>query len=178
MTMALFERSKKYFQFYAQVHFLTCETCLQHHGEISEDPQSKPPLHPDCRCHLLEFSPKELEHYREQAERMRLRAQQELIRRQLWQQAIASLNGADPAQAEALFRQASQVEFYLEELEQLCQEKRDLLAQNPQLRARLQKLFIKFYRMKFSLDKYRPMPPKLLLLWETQGIERIKELLP
>jgi hypothetical protein len=44
--MALFEqRPEKYFQFYAQVHFLTCEECLSHHGEISEDPQHKPPLH-------------------------------------------------------------------------------------------------------------------------------------
>ncbi len=177
--MALFERRpEKYFQFYAQVHFLTCETCLSHHGEISEDPPYKPPLHPDCRCHLLEFPPSQLEYYQEQAERMKLRAQQELTRRKLWREAIASLNGTDPSQAEALFRQAAQVEFYLEEVEQLCAEKRELFDKNPELRTRLQKLFIRFYRMKFSLDKYRSMPPKLILAWETQGIERIKELLP
>lgn len=176
--MALFERPRKYYQFYAQVHFLTCETCLSHHGEISEDPQYKPPLHPDCRCHLLEFPPSQLEHYQEQAERMKLRAQQELLRRKLWKEAVESLNGADPSHAEALFRQAAQVEFYLEEVEQFCAEKKELLEKNPELRARLQKLFIRFYRMKFSLDKYRPIPPKLILAWETQGIERIKELLP
>jgi hypothetical protein len=176
--MALFQRKpEKYFQFYAQVHFLTCEVCLIHHGEISRDPQHKPPLHPDCRCHLLEFPPTELEHYREQSERMRLRAQQELLRRKLWSRAADRLNGANYAQAEELFRQAAQVEFYLEEVEQLCQEKRDLLASNPELRARLQKLFIKCYRVKFSLDKYRPIPSRTILLWETQGLERIKELL-
>lgn len=174
--MTLFERSEKYYQFYAQVHFLTCETCLNHHGEISEDPQYKPPLHPDCRCHLLEFPPSQLEHYQEQAERMKLRARQELLRRKLWGEAVESLN--ETTQAEALFRQAAQVEFYLEEVEQLCAEKRELLDKNPELRTRLQKLFIRFYRMKFSLDKYRSMPPKLILAWETQGIERIKELLP
>ncbi len=171
--MTLFER-KRLFQFYAQVHFLTCELCLSHHGEITED--LKPPLHSECRCHLLEFSPSHLGYYREQAERMKLRAQQELQRRRLWRQAVASLTDAD--RAEALFRQAAQVEFYLEEIEQLCQEKRDLLASTPELRARLQKLFVKFYRMKFSLDKYRPMSSRLIVLWETQGIERIKELLP
>lgn len=177
--MALFQRKpEKYFQFYAQVHFLTCELCLSHHGECTDTPTLQPPLHPECRCHLLEFPPTELEYYREQAEWMRLRAQQELQRRQLWREAVESLNGADPAQAEVLFRQAAQVEFYLEEVEQLCQEKRDLFASTPELRARLQKLFIKFYRMKFSLDKYRPMSSRLILLWETQGIERIKELLP
>jgi hypothetical protein len=176
--MALFDRPEKYFQFYAQVHFLACQECLSHHGEISEDPKHKPPLHPDCRCHLLEFPPTELEHYREQAERMRLRAQQELQRRQLWRAAVEGLNGADPAQAETLFRQAAQCEFYLEEVEQLCAEKRELFEKNPELRARLQKLFIKFYRMKFSLDKYRPMSSRLIFLWETQGTERIKELLP
>jgi len=177
--MALFEqRPEQYFQFYAQVHFLTCEECLSHHGEISEEPKHKPPLHPDCRCHLLEFPPKQLEYYQEQGERMKIRAQQELLRRRLWREAVASLNGSDPAHAEALFRQAAQVEFYLEEVEQLCAEKRELFEQNPDLRSRLQKLFIKLYRMKFSLDKYRPIPPKLILAWETQGIERIKELLP
>lgn len=175
--MALFGQ-RQYFQFYAQVHFLTCETCLQLHGEISDTPTVQPPLHPDCRCHLLEFPPTELEYYREQAERMKLRAHQELARRTFWREAVRSLDGADPAHAEALFRQAAQVEFYLEELEQLCQEKRDFFEKNPQLRARLQKLFIRFYRMKFSLDKYRPIPPKLILAWETKGIERIKELLP
>ncbi len=177
--MALFERRpEKYFQFYAQVHFLTCETCLSHHGEISEDPQYIPPLHSDCRCHLLEFPPSQLEYYQEQAKRMKFRAQQELLRRKVWREAIESLDGTDPSQAEALFRQAAQIEFYLEEVEQLCQEKRDLLKNNAELRTRLQKLFIRFYRMKFSLDKYRSMPPKLILAWETQGIERIKELLP
>ncbi len=176
--MALFERREQYFQFYAQVHFLTCETCLSRHGEITEDPRSGPPLHADCRCHLLEFPPSQLEYYQEQAERMRLRAQQELQRRKLWREAVASLNGTDPSQAEALFRQAAQVEFYLEEVEKLCAEKAELLAHNPDLRARLQRLFIKLYRMKFSLDKYRPIPPKLIVAWETQGIERIKELLP
>jgi hypothetical protein len=109
---------------------------------------------------------------------MRLRAQQELQRRQLWRAAVEGLNGADPAQAETLFRQAAQCEFYLEEVEQLCAEKRELFEKNPELRARLQKLFIKFYRMKFSLDKYRPMSSRLIFLWETQGTERIKELLP
>jgi hypothetical protein len=109
---------------------------------------------------------------------MKLRAQQELLRRKLWKEAVESLNGSDTVRAEGLFRQAAQVEFYLEEVEQLCAEKRELFEQNPDLRARLQKLFIKLYRMKFSLDKYRPIPPKLILVWETQGIERIKELLP
>ncbi|MCX8103866.1 MAG: hypothetical protein N3E42_05480 [Candidatus Bipolaricaulota bacterium] len=176
--MTLFDRSKRYYQFYAQVHFLTCETCLSHHGEISEDPKHKPPLHPDCRCHLLEFPQPQLEHYQGQAERMKLRAQQELVRRRLWREAVASLNSADPTHAEALFRQAAQVEFYLEEVEQLCAEKREIFEKNPELRARLQKLFIRFYRMKFSLDKYRPIPPRLILAWETAGIERLKELLP
>jgi hypothetical protein len=177
--MALFRgKPEKYFQFYAQVHFLTCEQCLSRHGEITEDPRSGPPLHPECRCHLLEFPPTELEYYREQSERMKLRAQQELQRRQLWHEAVATLNGADFSRAEALFRQAAQVEFYLEEVERLCEEKREFFAQNPEARTCLQKLFVRFYRMKFSLDKYRPMPSRLILLWETQGIERIKELLP
>ncbi len=176
--MALFERRpEKYLQFYAQVHFLTCEECLSHHGEIAENPKHKPPLHPDCRCHLLEFSPKDLEYYQEQAERMKLRAQQELLRRRLWCQARDSLEG-DFSQAKELFRQAAHIEFYLEEVEQLCAEKRELFENTPELRAQLQKLFIKCYRMKFSLDKYRPIPPKLILLWETEGIRRIKELLP
>lgn len=176
--MSLFDRPEKYFQFYAQVHFLTCETCLSHHGEISEDPQYKPPLHPDCRCHLLEFPPSQLEYYQEQAERMKHRAQQELARRRLWREAVESLNSTDSSQAEALFRQAAHIEFYLEEVEQLCIEKHDLFERDPKLRTWLQKLFIKFYRMKFSLDKYRPIPPRLILAWETEGIERIKELLP
>jgi predicted phage-related endonuclease len=49
---------------------------------------------------------------------MKLRAQQELLRRKLWREAVASLNGSDTVRAEELFRQAAQVEFYLEEVEQ------------------------------------------------------------
>lgn len=177
--MALFQQKpEKYFQFYAQVHFGTCEDCLNHHGEISADPQSGPPLHPHCRCQLLEFPKELLEHYQEQGERMKLRAQQERQRRRLWAQAITSLDGGDMAQAEELFRLAAQVEFYLEEIEQLCKERESFFSTNSELRLRLQKLFLRLYRVKFSLDKYAPMPPRLILQWETQGIERIKELLP
>lgn len=177
--MALFQRKpEKYFQFYAQVHFGTCADCLDHHGEISEDPRSGPPLHPHCRCQLLEFPKELLEHYQEQGERMKLRAQQELARRQIWRAAVESFNGAESSRAEELFRQAAQVEFYLEEVEHFCQAQRDVLDAHAELRARLQKLFIKLYRMKFSLDKYQAMSSRLILHWETRGIERIKELLP
>lgn len=177
--MALFQRKpERYFQFYAQMHFLTCEPCLNRHGAISADPQGEPPLHPKCRCHLLEFPAGELEYYREQGERMKRRAQQELARRQIWRAAVESFNGAESSRAEELFRQAAQVEFYLEEVEHFCQAQRDVLDAHAELRARLQKLFIKLYRMKFSLDKYQAMSSRLILHWETRGIERIKELLP
>ncbi len=38
------------YQYYAAVHYLTCEACLKKHGQILYYQDGAPPLHEGCRC--------------------------------------------------------------------------------------------------------------------------------
>ena len=168
--------SKNLFQWYATVHYSTCETCLRRHGEIFQLSTDSPPLHEGCRCHILEIDSSELEHYREKSDRMREKALAELDRRRFWNEAVISLLTANFARSEELFRQAFQIDLYLEEIEQLCTAQKEWLATHPEQRARLGKLFVRAYRIKFNLDKYQNLAQGMRVAQEQYGIERIRKL--
>jgi len=134
-----------------------------------------PPLHKECRCHVLEIDSSESEYYREKSERMREKALSELDRRRSWKEAVTSL-ATDFARSEELFRQTVQIDVYLEEIEQLCIAQKAWLAARPEQRTGLCKLFVRAYRIKFNLDKYQNLAQGMKVAQEQHGIERIREL--
>ncbi|HIC96519.1 TPA: hypothetical protein EYP12_07850 [Candidatus Bipolaricaulota bacterium] len=164
------------YQYYATVHFRTCERCLTRHGEIFEDPSQAPPLHPGCRCSYLEFPTKERDYYREKAQRMQAKAKAELHRRELWRQAKELLVTA-PERALELFRQAAEIEVYPEEVEELCRDRvrTPTWSQNPELVRKLREILLYGYQDKFTREKYAHLPEGMRWALESFGVQRIKE---
>ena len=167
-----------FYQYYATVHPLTCEVCLGRHGEIYSSPGDLPelPLHSKCRCTLLEFPSPELKGYQMQGLRMKEKAKRELGRRRLFSQACETLRRSLPGDAVLLFQQAVDADIYLEEIETLCREQREILLRSPQLALKLRDLFLKAYRLKFEAEKYQPMREGMKLAQRTQGLHVIQEL--
>ncbi|HID55569.1 TPA: hypothetical protein EYP37_03505 [Candidatus Poribacteria bacterium] len=148
---------------------------MRRHGEIFTELSLAPPIHEGCRCSYLEFSSDELGHYREKAERMRARAEEELERRRLFHRG-EELLGADPKRALELFQLAAEIEVYLDEVEELCRRDSSHLATRPNLAKRLQDILIYGYQNKFTKKKYEHVPEGMRWARESWGVQRIKEL--
>jgi hypothetical protein len=106
---------------------------------------------------------------------MRQKAEQELARRRLFRSALDQLR-ENFAESERLLVQASSIDVFLEEIEQLFRDQRDWLAAHLREREQLGRLFVRAYRMKFGLDKYQHLAAGMRAAQEGQGIERIREL--
>mgnify|MGYP005852573519 CR=1 FL=1 len=163
------------YQYYAAVHYSTCETCLQKHGQILHSSDGAPPLHDGCRCWLLEFSLSELDAHKQKAIRMHQKAQRELLRRALFQRACESWS-TDPIKASELFKGAAEIDLYLEEVEVFCQTHKASIAKSPESAAKLRDILIRAYKLKFEKEKYKPMPERMKATWQQVGIERLEEL--
>lgn len=164
-----------YYQYYAAIHYGTCERCLNRHGEIFTDPASAPPIHQGCRCSYLEIPPDERDYYGEMAKRMRAKAESELRRRELFHQG-KDLLGDDPKKALVSFRQAAEIEVYLDEVEGLCQADRPNLTAHPDLTKKLRDLLVYGYQNKFTKKKYEHITEGMKWAREKWGVRRIEEL--
>ncbi len=166
-----------FYQYYATVHPETCEICLGHHGEIypGREGHPQPPLHPGCRCTLLEFPSRELEYYQQHGMRMKQRAQLERERRQLFQRGCEALSRS-AAEALTLFAQSVQIEIYISDIEALCREQREALRASASVSRKLRDLFLKAYRHKFEGEKYQSMPEGMKSKQRVHGLSVIQEL--
>jgi len=170
------EGDEPLYHYYAQITYNTCERCLRRHGEIFSDLTQAPPIHPGCRCSSLEIPAGELDYYRDKAERMRAKAEAELQRRELFRRAREALRNSGPDEALELFRQAAAIEVYVEEIEQLFAEDRELLRAHPELVAQLRRIFTWGYRDTLQKGKYEHMPEGMKWARERWGVNRIAEL--
>lgn len=168
------------YQYYATIHPETCEVCLDHHGRILDRPEGTgtPPLHPGCRCSLLEFSRGELEYYREQERRMRERARDELRRRRLFREGEEALCAQDFEGALARFRESVQIDVFTEDIRRLCQtaSPKEALESAPEAAQQLRDLFLRAYRWKHDLPKYQHMPERMRTERRDYGLRVIREL--
>lgn len=163
-------------QCYTNVTWRTCAACLRWHGRIVADPSAFPD-HDGCEHKLLQFPVWKLAAFREKGRRMAERAEAELTRRKLFQEAILLLP-QDGERAAALFDQAGAVDVYLPELERLAAEQAPLLQANPALRSRLGEVFLYRWKAKFAKDRYERQPELARTQQERWGVQRIKELFP
>jgi hypothetical protein len=166
---------KTRYQYYTNVHYLTCERCLAWHGVIRKDPSAFPDPRDDCERVILPVPPRERKEYNEQGRRMRAAAQAELERRKLFEAGLESLSGK-PELAIASFRQAAQIDLYVSDLERLAERHRGLLDRDSTLRETLRALFAKAYSDKFGWRRYERLPEVMRFRREKAGIERINEL--
>ena len=106
LMIKIFQRNRKFYQFYSRIHYTSCVTCLELHGKVLNELPAHitTPLHEACMCSYLTISRRELKFYREHGKRMEERARLELARRALFQRAIESIKDS-PTQAFQHFQQ-------------------------------------------------------------------------
>lgn len=163
------------YQYYAQIHYLTCEKCLKRHGQILSSKSELPPIHQGCRCSSLEIPSEELKKFKSKGERMSKKAQQEMERRSIFKNAKQELE-VDLNNSLQLFRQAADIEIYLGEIEELVQDRYQIFEDNPQSALKLRDLFIKYYKWKFGKRRYETWPEPMRVKREKYGVGRIEEL--
>jgi len=167
---------KKYYQFYANVNYRSCPECLALHGKIARRRDAFPPCPAGCRYMIVEFSHKDLPFHKEQRREMRIAAQNELSRRELFEKGM-SLLGDDNEQAVSLLAESTRYDIYIPEVERLVEEKGEVLQSDKPLRERLLKLFVQAYSDKFGWRRYERLPELMRIAREQEGIRRLREIL-
>lgn len=167
---------KRYYQFYANVNYRACPECLALHGRIASREDAFPPCPDGCRYTIVPFSHKELAYHKEQRRDMRIAAQNELKRRELFNQGI-DLLGEDNEQAISLLSASTRYDLYIPEVERLVEAKGDVLRHDKPLRERLLKLFAQAYSDKFGWRRYERLPELMRIAREREGIRRLREIL-
>ncbi len=164
------------YQYYTNVNYRTCEECLSWHGAIRSKPDTLPKAGDDCESSILRIPRKNLRMYREKSKQMRLRAQGELRRRELFEEALNLLaNQSD--EALELFGRASGIDLYIPDIERLVKRHGDFLLNHPDLKDRLRIQLLKAYSDKFGWRRYERLPEVMRLQREQAGLDRINELL-
>ena len=164
------------YQYYTNVNYRTCEQCLSWHGVIRRRAEAFPQPVDACESSILRISRKDLRLYREKSKQMRLRAQGELRRRELFEEALNLLaNQSD--EALELFGRASGIDLYIPDIERLVERHGDFLRDRPELKDRLRTQLLKAYSDKFGWRRYERLPEVMRLQREQAGMDRINELL-
>lgn len=175
-----FKKKKKqvtetHYQFYANLNPHTCIECLSRHGELFTDMGTAPPLHEGCRCGFMTVEP---EHYfdrLEQSDRMQLKAQSEIRRRELFQAGLDTFN-QNVDQAVEYLRASVDIDIHIEELEMLLEKYRPYLENDIGLMRTLRKMFVNAYYQKMDQPKYQDLAPGYYGQLETQGRQWIQKM--
>jgi len=114
--------------------------------------------------------------YRQQAKRMKVRAQGELKRRELFENAMNLLLNQTESALEH-FALAASIDLYIPDIECLVERHGDLLREHPGIREQLRTQLLKAYSDKFGWRRYERLPEVMRLQREQAGMERINELL-
>ena len=163
-------------QYYTNVNYRTCEGCLAWHGVIRGKPDAFPKPDDGCESSILRIPRNQLRDHREQAKRMRLRAQGELKRRELFEEALNILPDQTERALELLGHAAS-IDLYIPDIERLVERHGRFLQDHPEVREQLRTQLSKAYSDKFGWRRYERLPEVMRLQREHAGMDRINELL-
>ncbi len=166
---------RRAYQYYTNVNYRSCSTCLSWHGVIRRSPDAFPIPDDGCESAILKVPGKQIRDYRARSRRMRARAKSELQRRELFERSATLLPEA-PDEALALFGQSFQIDVYIPDAERLAEQHADFLRDHPEIRAKLRTQFAKAYSDKFGWRRYERLPELMRLQREKAGMDRINEL--
>ena len=164
------------YQYYTNVSYGTCAKCLAWHGVTRRKPDAFPKTMDDCESSILRIPGKQVRSYKQQARRMRIRAQGELKRRELFESAMNLL----PDQTESAleyFALAASIDLYIPDIERLVERHEGFLHDHPGIREQLRAQLMKAYSDKFGWRRYERLPEVMRLQREQAGMDRINELL-
>jgi len=165
-----------FYQYYTNVSYKTCADCLAWHGAIRGKPDAFPKPNDGCTSSILRIRRKESKTFRQQAKQMRLRAQGELRRRELFEHAMDLLVDKTD-EALVLLARAASIDLYIPDIERLAEKHEGFLRDRPDIREQLRTQFRKAYSDKFGWRRYERLPEVMRLLREQAGMDRINELL-
>jgi hypothetical protein len=114
--------------------------------------------------------------YREKSKQMRLRAQGELARRALFEEALTLLPN-QPDEALELLGRAATIDLYIPDIERLAERHGRFLQGHSDIRDQLRTQLLKAYSDKFGWRRYERLPEVMRLQREQAGMDRIRELL-
>lgn len=165
---------KKLFQFYANITHTTSEECLKYHGRIYKDKEKVPREKLDCLFHLLEFSVWKLPDYKEKGRRMKEKAEREIERRELFQEALVALSDSREEEAKELFKESTDLDIFINEIESFYDDYESEISDG--LSEDLKEIFVHAYQEKFAQRRYERLPELMRIEREKEGVKRIKEL--
>ncbi len=164
------------YQYYTNVNYRTCEQCLSWHGVIRRRAEAFPQPVDACESSILRISRKDLRLYREKSKQMRLRAQGELRRRELFEEALNLLaNQSD--EALDLFGRPPGLAKYIPDIDRFSERHGRFLQEHSGVKDRLRTQLLKAYSDKFGWRRYELLPEVMRLQREQAGMDRINELL-
>ena len=108
------------YQYYTNVNYLTCAECLSWHGMIRRRREAFPQREDGCACSILPIPKKQMAYFRERSREMRLRAQGELARRALFEQAMTLLPN-QPDETLELLKRAATIDLYIPDIERFVE---------------------------------------------------------
>lgn len=122
------------------------------------------------------FNHDDLSFHKTQRRQMQRSAQNELKRRDLFNQGIQLLT-QDPQEALLRLEESTTYDVYIPEVERLIRQAKNVIYNDSQIRAKLLKLFTRAYSDKFGWRKYERLPELMRISREQYGIKRLQELL-
>jgi len=164
------------YQYYTNVNYLTCAECLSWHGMIRRRREAFPQREDGCACSILPIPKKQMAYFRERSREMRLRAQGELARRALFEQAMTLLPN-QPDETLELLKRAATIDLYIPDIERFVENNHEFLSTHVELRDRLRLQWLKAFSDKFGWRRYELLPEVMRLAREQAGMARINELL-
>jgi hypothetical protein len=167
---------RKRYQFFTNVTYRTCETCLSKHGRIANCADAFSRCDNDCERHVVSFFRRELAYRRRLQKEMVASSKGELERRRLFNAGIAALGG-DNEEALSLFAASARYDLYIPEVERLIAAKGGVLRADSDLRRRLLAVFVRAYSDKFGWRRYERLPELMRIARETEGLRRLREML-
>jgi hypothetical protein len=163
------------YQYYTNVNYASCKDCLAWHGVLRHRRDAFPTPDDGCESAILAIPVKQRRAYRQQAKYMRLRAQGELARREMFAEAMDLLT-SDADAALTLLERAADIDLYIPDIERLADRHGAFLNEHADIKERLRVQLRKAYSDKFGWRRYERLPEVMRLQREQAGVRRIDEL--
>lgn len=167
---------RKRYQFFTNVTYRTCETCLSEHGRIANRADAFLRCDDYCERHVVPFFRNELAYRRRLQKEMFASSKGELERRRLFNSGIAALGG-DNEEALNLLTASARYDLYIPEVKRLIAAKEGVLRADSDLRRRLLAVFARAYSDKFGWHRYERLPEPMRIAREMEGLRRLREML-
>ena len=105
---------------------------------------------------------------------MKEKAEREIERRELFQEALVALSDSREEEAKELFKESTDLDIFINEIESFYDDYESEISDG--LSEDLKEIFVHAYQEKFAQRRYERLPELMRIEREKEGVKRIKEL--